>query len=50
MIALDKDVAALTRLPTKERLQALKRIIPKARVQDILRHTGHAECRTPFAP
>lgn len=42
MITLDKDVAALTRLPTKERLDGLKRIIPKARVQDILRQTGHA--------
>ena len=32
----------LGQLPTTERLRALKRIIPRAKIHDILRHTGHA--------
>jgi hypothetical protein len=32
-------------LPTAERIRALKRIIPKARVQAVLRRTGHARRR-----
>src|SRR5450432_283912 len=36
------DVDKLGQLPTTERLRALKRIIPRAKIHDILRRTGHA--------
>lgn len=45
MHAVDKDFAALARWATSERIRALKRIIPRATVQEILRGTGHAERR-----
>lgn len=36
------DVDKLGQLPTTERLRALKRIIPRAKIHNILRRTGHA--------
>jgi hypothetical protein len=41
------DAAALAAWSTAQRLHALKRIIPKARVQHILRQTGHARRHYP---
>src|SRR5437763_7591501 len=35
------DSAALARWPTAERTRALQRILPRARVQQVLRRTGH---------
>jgi hypothetical protein len=45
MHPLDTEVAALAQWPTTERIQALKRIIPRAKVQEILRRTGHSQRR-----
>ena len=42
MHTLSMDAAALAQWPTVERLRALKRIIPRAQVQAVLRRTGHA--------
>jgi hypothetical protein len=36
------DAATLAQWPTAERVRALKRIIPRAKVQEVLRRTGHA--------
>ena len=45
MHQFDKDVAALAQWPTTERIRALKRIIPNAKIQEVLRRTGHAKRR-----
>jgi Insertion element 4 transposase N-terminal/Transposase DDE domain len=45
MHRLSMDAAALAQFPTAERLRALKRIIPKAKIQEILRRTGHSRRR-----
>jgi Insertion element 4 transposase N-terminal/Transposase DDE domain len=45
LTALYTEAAALAQWPTAERLRALKRIIPRARVQAVLRRTGHARRR-----
>jgi hypothetical protein len=45
MDRLSMDAAALAQWPTAERVRALKRIIPRAAVQVVLRHTGHARRR-----
>ncbi len=45
MHRLDTDVDALSQWPTAERVRALKRIIPRAKVQEVLRRTGHARRR-----
>jgi len=45
MSALVTDAAALAQWPTAERVRALKRIIPRAQVQGVLRRTGHARRR-----
>jgi hypothetical protein len=42
MSSLYTDIDRLGQLPTTERLHALKRIIPRAKIHDILRRTGHA--------
>jgi hypothetical protein len=42
MRSLYTDFDKLTQLPSAERLRALKRIIPRANVQAVLRRTGHA--------
>jgi len=45
MRSLYPEVEALARVPTHERIRALKRIIPRARVEAVLRQTGHAARR-----
>jgi hypothetical protein len=45
MSSLHTDVATLTQWPTAERIRALQRIIPRAKVQAVLRRTGHARRR-----
>ncbi len=45
MRSLYTDVATLSPLPTPERIRALKRIIPRAKVEPVLRRTGHATRR-----
>ena len=40
MIDIGKEVNAFTSWPTQERLLALKRIIPRARVEEVLARTG----------
>ena len=45
MPSLFTDTTTLAQWPTAERLRALKRILPRARIQAILRRTGHARRR-----
>ncbi|MEA1053613.1 hypothetical protein U5801_27970 [Lamprobacter modestohalophilus] len=47
MIDLHQETAALAAWPTHERLRALQRIIPRARVDDALAQTGRdrTHCR-----
>src|SRR5947209_1765671 len=45
MPSLSTEAATLAQWPTAERLRALKRIIPRARIQAVLRRTGHARRR-----
>src|ERR1700729_460665 len=45
MPSLYTPAATLAQWPTAERLRALKRILPRARVQAVLRRTGHASRR-----
>ncbi len=45
MHRLDTEVDALSQWPTAERVRALKRIIPRAKVQEVLRRTGHVRRR-----
>jgi hypothetical protein len=45
MSAATRDLAALSALPTDERLRALERIIPLSTVQEVLQQTGHARRR-----
>src|SRR5438876_496128 len=45
MNSLSTDAATLAQWPTDERVRALKRIIPRAKVQAVLRRTGHARRR-----
>jgi transposase IS4-like protein/DDE family transposase len=45
MNSLSTDAATLAQWPTAERVRALKRIIPRAKVQAVLRRTGHASRR-----
>ena len=45
MNSLSTDAATLAQWPTAERVRALKRIIPRAKVQEVLRRTGHARRR-----
>jgi len=45
MPSLYTEAATLAQWPTAERIRALKRIIPRARVQAVLRRTGHARRR-----
>jgi hypothetical protein len=41
LIDISKEADAFASWPTRERLRALKRIIPRARVEDVLARTGH---------
>lgn len=45
MPSLYTNPAAFSQWPTAERLRALKRIVPRARIQAVLRRTGHARRR-----
>jgi hypothetical protein len=45
MRSVDTELATLAQWPTAERVRALKRIIPRAQVQQVLRRTGHARRR-----
>ena len=45
MPSLYHEATALARWPTAERLRALKRVVPRARIHAVLRRTGHARRR-----
>ena len=45
MNSLSTDARTLMQWPTAERVRALKRIIPRAKVQEVLRRTGHSRRR-----
>jgi hypothetical protein len=45
MSSLYTEAALLEQWPTKERIDALKRLVPRAKVNTILRQTGHARRR-----
>lgn len=45
MPSLYRPAATLAQWPTAERIRALKRILPRARIQAVLRRTGHARRR-----
>ncbi len=45
MPSLYSPAATLAQWPTVERIRALKRILPRARIQAVLRRTGHARRR-----
>ena len=50
MIDINKETDAFASWPTRERLRALKRIIPRARVKDVLARTGHDRSKCPRLP
>src|SRR3954452_12438364 len=50
VIDIDTEVDALASWPTRERIRALKRIIPRARVEEVLARTGHDRARCPRLP
>jgi hypothetical protein len=50
MIDISKEADACASWPTRERLRALKRIIPRARVEEVLAQTGHDRSRCPRLP
>src|SRR5947209_4419193 len=45
VIDIGTEVDALASWPTRERIRALKRIIPRARVEEVLAQTGHDRTR-----
>src|SRR3954467_451592 len=50
VIDIGTEVDALASWPTRERTRALKRIIPRARVEEVLARTGHDRARCPRLP
>src|SRR3954464_13728765 len=50
VIDICKEADALASWPTRERTRALKRIIPRARVEEVLARTGHDRARCPRLP
>jgi hypothetical protein len=50
MIDISKEADACASWPTRERLRALKRIIPRAAVEDVLARTGHDRPHCPRLP
>src|SRR5918995_1782249 len=50
VIDIGKEVDTLASWPTRERTRALKRIIPRARVEEVLARTGHDRTRCPRLP
>lgn len=49
-IDISKEAAACANWPTRERLRALKRIIPRADIEGVLRRTGKDRARCPRLP
>src|SRR3954453_3395710 len=49
-IDISKEADACAAWPTRERLRALKRILPRARVEDALARTGHDRASCPRLP
>lgn len=50
LIDIGKEADACASWPTRERLRALKRIIPRARVEEVLARTGHDRTRCARLP
>ena len=50
MIDFGKEVGAVASWPTRERTRALKRILPRARVEEVLARTGHDRGLCPRLP
>jgi len=50
LIDISKEADACASWPTRERLRALKRIIPRARVEEVLARTGHDRSHCPRLP
>src|SRR4051794_7332806 len=50
VIDFRKEVDALASWPTRERTRALNRILPRARVEEVLARTGHDRARCPRLP
>src|SRR3954463_3686221 len=50
VIDISKEADACASWPTRERLRALKRIIPRARVEEVLARTGHDRAHCPRLP
>ena len=50
LIDISKEADACASWPTRERLRALKRIIPRARVEEVLARTGHDRAHCPRLP
>lgn len=50
MIDIGKEASAFASWPTRERLRALKRIIPRAHVEGVLARTGHDRVHCPRLP
>jgi hypothetical protein len=50
LIDLSKEADAFASWPTRERLRALKHIIPRARVEEVLARTGHDRAHCPRLP
>jgi hypothetical protein len=50
VIDIGTEVDALASWPTRERTRALKRIIPRARVEEVLARTGHDRANCPRLP
>ena len=50
MIDIGKEVDAFASWPTRERTRALKRILPRARVEEALARSGHDRVCCPRLP
>src|SRR3954449_2941010 len=50
VIDIGKEADAFASWPTRQRLRALKRIIPRARVEDVLTRTGRDQAPCPRLP
>lgn len=50
MFASDKEVAALATWPVQDRIKALKRIVPRSEMKEILQQSGVADSKCPRLP
>lgn len=50
MISSDKEVAQLASWPVRDRIEALKRIVPRTKVKEVLQRLGTAEHKCPRLP